>query len=102
MIKNLVLATLATTTLFTLAVPAQANEAPRRTVSYADLDLASEAGRATLDRRVKIAVRSVCPAPMTQSLSDLRAAINCHRNALADAQTQIAGITSGSTRLAAR
>lgn len=101
MIKNLVLATLATTTLFTLAVPAQATEAPRRTVSYADLNLASAAGRATLEQRVQNAVRAVCPAA-TNTLADLRAAANCRRDALAGAQNKVAALASGSTRLAAR
>ena len=47
------------------ATPALANSddsVPTRRVSYADLDLSTEAGRTTLNRRVEIAVRQNCRA----------------------------------------
>lgn len=45
---------------FCLAGPAQAQE--QREVFYSDLNLASEAGRQQLDRRIHRAVRLVCGA----------------------------------------
>lgn len=100
MIKTLLLAMLATTTLFTLAVPAHAGDAPQRRVSYADLDLGSAAGRATLDGRIKRAVRDVCPAE-DHALSALRASADCREDAMAGANTQIAALAT-TVRLASR
>jgi UrcA family protein len=34
---------------------------PQMRVSYADLDMTRSAGRATFDRRVRLAARNVCP-----------------------------------------
>ena len=53
------------------AAPALAQEANVRSVavSYADLDLGSEAGRATFDSRLRQAVRELCG---TASSADLR------------------------------
>ena len=46
----------------TIAIPAHAAEVDRNsaTVSYRDLDLTSEAGRKTLERRLQQAARDVC------------------------------------------
>lgn len=44
----------------TLVGPAHAAEAPRVSVSFADLDLTSEAGRATLERRIDRAAEAAC------------------------------------------
>jgi len=54
-----------------LATPAIATPvaAGARSVAYADLDLASAAGRARLDQRIHAAVRAVCG---TASPADLR------------------------------
>ena len=57
--------TLAAALVATLAAPALAQDgpAPRSVaVSYADLDLASEAGRRSFDNRLRQAVREVCGA----------------------------------------
>lgn len=46
-----------------LAQPAAAGEAPAhrsQVVQYADLDLATDRGRARLDHRIRVAVREVC------------------------------------------
>ena len=53
------------------AVPAAAQHTHSRSVavSYADLDLRSEAGRDALDNRIRAAIREVCG---TASSSDLR------------------------------
>jgi UrcA family protein len=67
--------------IFAIAALAAATSAPAfasvprdtatRVVSYADLDLAAPAGRASLDRRIGAAVRSVCG---DNASGDLRAA----------------------------
>lgn len=53
--------------------PAQARDghdvARSQIVSYADLDLGSENGRATLNRRLHIAVRAVCGSASTSDLA---------------------------------
>jgi len=64
--------TLAAAFVATLAAaPALAQDSNVRSVavSYADLDLASEAGRATFDNRLRQAVRELCG---TASSADLR------------------------------
>lgn len=43
------------------ALAAPAPQGPSVRVRYADLDLASPSGRATLESRVKAAVRQLCP-----------------------------------------
>lgn len=48
-----------------------------RTVSYADLDLASEAGRDRLDRRIRAAVREVCGDATTFDLARRSAVRDC-------------------------
>lgn len=66
--------------------PAQAAEAPRAAVvSYSDLNLASDHGRAVLDGRIKVAARSVC----ANGAGDLRSKTEetrCTRTAIEGAQ----------------
>lgn len=59
--KPLILATLSAAVL-TTATPAQAAAAALR---IGDLDLATEAGKAELARRVDVAVRQACPEEVT-------------------------------------
>jgi UrcA family protein len=58
-------------------------------VTYADLDLASEAGRSTLQRRISAAVREVCPQYLGTSLIERAHRIACTREARASAQAQL-------------
>lgn len=53
-------ALLAGACLFAATTPAKATEAVSKTVTYADLNLAQPAGRATLETRIKAAARAVC------------------------------------------
>lgn len=54
------------------------------TVSYADLDIATESGWARLDGRLRVAARSVCDVrPEPESLTRERASSRCFRSALA-------------------
>jgi UrcA family protein len=46
--------------LFAATAPANAETVRTATVAYADLNLASPAGRATLNRRIDAAARQVC------------------------------------------
>lgn len=63
--------------------------APRHqvTVSYADLDLDSAAGNATLTRRIKAGVRQVCNA-RASDLASMSEAHRCRTEALAGAVAQ--------------
>jgi UrcA family protein len=99
---------LMTTVLLVAAVPAFAGDKPvppTARVATADLDLATAAGRHSLDRRLRIAIDTVCAdaAPRTSIIptdrcrqvaaasarrqrSDLIAAVDARKNAKAGAQ----------------
>lgn len=65
--------------------PAHADTVRTATVSYADLDVAHAKGRAALDRRLRIAARSVCGS--TQEGPAARVSENrCVRVALSNAR----------------
>ena len=63
------------------AQPAAA--APTRVVSYADLNLASAAGRAVLDRRINAAVRDVCGHAYPIDLASVDQVLQCRQETLA-------------------
>jgi UrcA family protein len=63
--------------------------AQTRIVSYADLNLASAAGRATLDRRLDRAVRAVCGRAAIKDLNAYRQVELCRDESLADARAQL-------------
>ena len=75
-------AIVASTFLFAAVAPASAQDVQvrTRTVSYADLDLAKPAGRATLDARIRAAARSVCSVNAS-NIVDRRAEIRCAKAA---------------------
>jgi UrcA family protein len=56
-----------------------------RTVSYADLDLSSAAGRGRLDQRVAAAVRAVCGTAAPADLRAAEAVRDCRAATLAQA-----------------
>ena len=68
---------------------AEAPAAQTQVVSYADLNLASAAGRATLDRRIDRAVRIVCGRVSIQDLNALRQVELCRDETQADAFAQL-------------
>lgn len=73
----------------TLTSVVQAETRSYRTaaVAYGDLDLASAAGQATLQSRIKAAVRRVCGSGMgRQALSAAMDAQRCHAEAMASAK----------------
>jgi UrcA family protein len=102
----LIVAALASTT----AAPVLAGDAPRsQTVRYADLDLGRPEGRATLDRRIERAIRSVCAGPAgTATLYDAQATGRCVRltrieaRRAADLAAAKTGRQADSTQLAGR
>ena len=58
-------------------------------VSYADLNLSSAAGRATLDNRVKGAARFVCGSVDGPSIAEHNRHQKCRSSALAEANAQV-------------
>ena len=82
-----------------LSTPALAQpEAKSTTVSFADIDISSDAGRAQLDRRVRNAAANVCGP--TERDMNLRASFDeCMTGALAATDRQIAALKQGETRI---
>ena len=64
-------------------------EARTRIVSYADLNLASAAGRARLESRIERAVRAVCGSPIVWELRSFDRVQECRAEARADAAAQL-------------
>ncbi|MGZ8349299.1 MAG: UrcA family protein [Allosphingosinicella sp.] len=71
-----------------LALP---HYSPTRTVSYADLDLSTAAGRERLDRRIAAAVRDVCGKPSLVDLSGYSEMRACRTETLAQVNNQRVG-----------
>lgn len=87
----------------TLAMPASAaQQQGSATVSYADLNLSSETGRATLERRLGKAARTACAAQPTRILSLEAAGKRCMKQAIADARPAVDAVLAraGSPMLA--
>jgi UrcA family protein len=73
------------------ALPAPSDEPIGRTtiVEFSDLDLSTSAGRTTLDRRVKRAVKHVCELGGPTSPTDIDRVSACREQALKDATRQV-------------
>jgi len=61
-------------------------------VSYADLNLSSEAGRTTLARRINIAARVACGSGSSQPIQLQRITDRCVKTASSEARTVMASI----------
>ncbi len=73
-----------------IALPAAAEQPVMRQVSFADLNLETDAGRATLERRLVRAVNSICavnPAANSQAVRDEQD--RCIAETSANMQSQI-------------
>lgn len=81
------LASLAGVALFA-ALPASASGEAKEHVSYGDLDLTSESGQSTLDKRIRAAVKRVC-GQAGFSAGDFLDWKQCRRSSLADATRQM-------------
>jgi UrcA family protein len=77
-----------------------------RQVNFADLDLGSPAGIATLDARIERAVRQICGDPSPASLQSQREVRRCRSETLSIVQAQrsdaLARAGSRSIQMAAR
>lgn len=84
------------------AAPAAAQTVDSVTVSYADLNLGSAAGRAVLDRRIAHAARQVCGqfAPIELRRNSLSRA--CQADVIASAEAQRSAIVFASNNANAR
>lgn len=83
---------------------AQLGEKRSVTVSFADLNLNSAAGKARLDRRIAFAAATVCGPVDRLSLIDRRANDDCQQRAIADAgraMVEVVANTRTSLRVAA-
>lgn len=70
-------------------VPAHAETVSQK-VSYSDLDLTSETGRARLDRRIKWAIRDVCGSrDLASDPRHYRQVRACERDAFAGTRPQV-------------
>lgn len=88
---------------FAAIAMAQPATASSTAVSYADLDLSSAQGRATLDARVRHAARQVCEIGTDHvSLAERNAARACFNTALSSAHQQYASIEARRARVADR
>lgn len=84
--KALLASTLAASATFAVA-PAHADSSAFRSVAvrYADLDLKSQAGKATLERRIAFAAETVCGPADTLSYHSRRSVAGCEARAIANA-----------------
>lgn len=82
-LRTFALVTVAAASAVSITAPAfAAGDAQSRTISYADLDLKSDAGVARLDKRVRAALGEVCGRPDTRDLAARAHAIECRRVAM--------------------
>ena len=82
---------------------AQSSATSTQSVSYADLDLSTVHGRATLDARVRTAARQVCEIGTEEaSLRERVEAKACFAKAVSSAQQQFASIEASRSRTADR
>jgi UrcA family protein len=93
--RKSVVTVLAALAFSAVATPVLAAEAPNpvETVSvvvdYADLDIASPAGSAVLDKRIEAAASAVCEKPDIRNLKQMEAWEACKATAKSDAFEQL-------------
>jgi UrcA family protein len=88
-----VLAILATAAVFSVPDTAMAQtQKTTETVKISDLDLSTEAGQRTLDRRIQRAARAACKLDTVRTGSRIASpsATACYNEALRSTQTQVA------------
>lgn len=98
------LATLVTAGMIAVATPAAAqSERASIRVSYADLNLSTDLGKKTLDRRVDAAAKAVCDFdPYERDLSRVLISAHCTRAAVSQARVAMAAAKANTPALAAR
>lgn len=75
-----------------LAKPAD-TDVKREVVKYGDLNLASDAGQATLDTRIRAAAHRVCQDPGNTAMERFQRERKCRSIAIADARQQVRTVT---------
>lgn len=80
---------IAASTLFAAAPASAQMEQHSKAVKYSDLDLATQQGVDSLNRRVKYAVRTVCGVDRAQTLREHGVASDCAKVAMADAAPRV-------------
>lgn len=76
-------------------VVVKSNPWPSEKVSFADLNLDTTAGRATLDRRIRGAARRVCVIDADRSLENFSAGKLCYAAAVVDGHRQMTDVIAG-------
>ena len=84
-------------TLAAPAVAAPVNETVSIPISYADLNLASPEGAASLERRIRRAVTNICGSA-ADGLSRRAAMVRCRKDALRDAKGQFTQVIAQAAR----
>ena len=91
--------------LYAISAPAvlASEEIVTKTVTYSDLNLASETGQSALNRRLVRAVDDVCGSPYSHDLTEVRHVAKCRKEAWRGTRTQVAlAVISAKRRLASR
>lgn len=81
-------------------VPAFAQDAdnrPSATIRYDDLNLSTASGRARLDTRVRMAIKSMCASDSRATLSERAASLECEAAAKRSVEPQLASLYNGSS-----
>ena len=100
--KIIISSAIAAASLAVIATPASAqDQPPTEVVSFADLDIGTDQGMETLQNRVRLAVRKVCPAAEYGPVSRTLAARRCSDFAMEDAQQQISHLRRGTVQILA-
>jgi UrcA family protein len=98
MLRPILLSALGGLAAFSPNNGARAQEPATARVSYADLDLATEAGRRTLDHRIAWAVGAVCGDADIRDLDSEMNVRHCRDTAIAGAKRQVAALAADHQR----
>lgn len=88
MTRNRLRISIAILATLSAANPVLAGQNDSQAVSYADLDLSTSAGQATLDGRIDRAIRRVCGSAYPIALRSVADVRRCRVQTLADVQAQ--------------
>lgn len=80
------IAAVAVASLLVVPTVSQAAQSNSVSVTYADLNLASERGASVLERRIEIAARTVCEIEDSQLIRLQKATLSCRNGAISGAQ----------------
>lgn len=78
----------------TVPQPPSNSQSAIERVSFADLDLLGQAGKTTLQRRIRAAAHRVCETHGVVPLAVLQGEMRCNRSAIASATSQLDRIAS--------